>query len=101
MDVGLDPVAICGLQFADCRARDLDAGQEGRHKICAREQVRRLHLPLEMIEERCRTINRSVPDETPSRQSDLQNHQEPEEDWIPPLSDQDLRVVFSGLLGNK
>jgi hypothetical protein len=100
-----------------CRKYDLGAGYRlitlkqgedlyllfvGTHGECDRwVENNRLHLPLEMIEERCRTINRSVPDETPSRQSDLQNHQEPEEDWIPPLSDRDLRVVFSGLLGNK
>jgi hypothetical protein len=54
-----------------------------------------------LIAERCRTISRSVSDETSSVQFCLQDHQEQEEDWIPPLSDQDLRVVFSGLLGNK
>jgi hypothetical protein len=74
----------------------------GTHDECDRwVDNNRVGLPLELIAERCRTISRSVPDESPSRQSDLQNHPEPEEDWIPPLSDQDLRVVFSGLLGNK
>ena len=100
-----------------CRKYDLGAGYRlitlkqgddlyllfvGTHDECDRwVENNRLHLPLEMIAERCHTVNRSVQDEALFVQSDLQNHREPEEDWIPPLTDQDLRVVFSGLLGNK
>jgi len=74
----------------------------GTHDECDRwVDNNRAGLPLELIAERCRTISRSVSDETSSVQFCLQDHQEQEEDWIPPLSDQDLRVVFSGLLGNK
>ncbi|WP_319523977.1 hypothetical protein [uncultured Desulfosarcina sp.] len=74
----------------------------GTHDECDRwVDNNRAGLPLELIAERSRTISRSAPDETPSEQPCLGNPQEPEEDWIPPLSDQDLRVVFSGLLGNK
>jgi hypothetical protein len=74
----------------------------GTHDECDRwVENNRVGLPLELIAERCRTISRSVSDDPPSAQSSLQKNQEPEEDWIPPLSDQDLRVVFSGLLGNK
>lgn len=100
-----------------CRKYDLGAGYRlitlkqgddlyllfvGTHDECDRwVENNRLHLPLELIAERCRTISRSVPDKIPSSKSDLPNRQEPEEDWIPPLSDRDLRLVFSGLLDNK
>ncbi|BBO75317.1 hypothetical protein DSCW_27340 [Desulfosarcina widdelii] len=74
----------------------------GTHDECDRwVDNNRVGLPLELIAERCRTISRAVSDDTSPMQPCLQNCQEPEEDWIPPLSDQDLRVVFSGLLGNK
>ncbi|MFO7716844.1 hypothetical protein [Desulfosarcina sp.] len=74
----------------------------GTHDECGRwVENNRLHLPLELIAERCRTISRSITDATSSAHPCLKNRQEQEEDWIPSLSDQDLRVVFSGLLGNK
>lgn len=74
----------------------------GTHGECDRwVENNRVNLPLEWIAERCRTIIRSTPHEKPSAKSCSLNRQEPEEDWIPPLTDQDLRVVFSGLLGNK
>jgi hypothetical protein len=74
----------------------------GTHDECDRwVDNNRVGLPLELIADRCRTISRSVSDEPSPVVSCLQNRPEPEEDWIPTLSDQDLRVVFSGLLGSK
>jgi hypothetical protein len=98
-----------------CRKYDLGAGyrlvtlkQEndlfllfaGTHDECSRWiENNRDHLLLEIIAERSHTINwagqkwvrSSSP---PSRPQDL----DPDEDWIAPLSDKDLRVIFSGLV---
>lgn len=73
----------------------------GTHDECSRWiENNREHLPLEMIAGRCRTVARSLPKQTVTRPSTPPDT-EPEEDWLSPLTDQDLRVVFSGLLGNK
>jgi hypothetical protein len=72
----------------------------GTHDECSRWiDNNRDHLPLEMIAERSTTIKRpdlenarsSLP--SPSRQ-----HPDPDEDWMAPISDKDLRMVFSGLV---
>lgn len=74
----------------------------GTHDECDRWiENNREHLPLEMIAERCRTLDRTVRQKQlvgkPSPLSDLES----EEDWIPALSDGDLRIIFSGLVENK
>ena len=74
----------------------------GTHDECGRwVENNRLHFPLEMITERCRTVNRSLLHGSPTEKTRPQPHREPDEDWIAPLSDQDLRMVFSGLVGDK
>lgn len=74
----------------------------GTHDECGRwVENNRLHFPLEMIAERCRTVNRSLCDGSPPEKPLPKPRLESDEDWIPPLSDQDLRIVFRGLVGNK
>ena len=74
----------------------------GTHDECDRWiENNREHMPLEIIAERCNTVKRSLRDKTrpegQSRQSDIES----EEDWIPPLTDHDLRIIFSGLVEGK
>jgi len=74
----------------------------GTHDECGRwVENNRLHFPLEMVTERCRTVNRSLSDAAPSEKPLSPPNRDPDEDWIPPLNDQDLRVVFRGLVGKK
>ena len=74
----------------------------GTHDECGRwVENNRLKIPLEMIAERCRTVNRSLVDVSPSAKPIPKPTPAAEEDWIGPLSDQDLRVVFRGLVSNK
>ena len=99
-----------------CRKYDLGAGYRlitlkqgqdlyllfvGTHDECGRwVENNREHLPLEMISERCRTVERSRPNQAMTRAS-APPQMEPEEDWLPPVTDRDLRMVFSGLVGDK
>ncbi len=74
----------------------------GTHDECGRwVENNRVIFPLEMIAQRCRTVNRSLYDECPSEKPIQESEMEADEEWIPPLSDQDLRMVFSGLVGKK
>jgi hypothetical protein len=74
----------------------------GTHDECGRwMENNRVIFPLEMIAQRCRTVNRALFDDSPSLKHVPEPELEPEEDWIAPLSDQDLRMVFSGLVGKK
>jgi hypothetical protein len=74
----------------------------GTHDDCGRWiENHRIDLNLEMVAERCRTISRVNADEPWPGESSGSAAQEPDEDWLPPVSDHDLRVVFSGLLGDK
>jgi len=74
----------------------------GTHDECGRwVENNRLHFPLEMIAERCRTVRRSVNSQPGSPTPFSKDRLEPDEDWLPPLSDQDLRVVFKGLVESK
>jgi len=100
-----------------CRKFDLGAGYRlvtlkqgselyllyaGTHDECSRwVENNRSHLPLEMIAGRSQTIRwygrKSASPSTPSPAPEM----EPEEDWIAPLSDHDLRLVFCGLVGEE
>jgi hypothetical protein len=98
-----------------CRKYDLGAGyrlvtlkQEnnlyllfaGTHDECSRWiENNRTNLALESITERCDTIKwagqkKEKSSSRPSSPLDA----DPDEDWVAPLSDKDLRVVFSGLI---
>lgn len=71
----------------------------GTHDECDRWiENNREHLPLEMIAGRCRTVARSRPKQTVARPSTPPD-MEPEEDWLPPVTDRDLRFVFRGIVG--
>ncbi|BBO82384.1 hypothetical protein [Desulfosarcina ovata] len=71
----------------------------GTHDECSRWiENNRDHLPLEMIAERSRTVKRPIPQASPAKETHCTDKTEPEEDWIPPLDDRDLRVIFSGLV---
>jgi hypothetical protein len=100
-----------------CRKFDLGAGYRlvtlkqgndlyllyaGTHDECGRWiENNRNHLPLKMIADRSESIRWSggkiIPPPAPSSPSET----EPEEDWIAPLSDHDLRLVFCGLVGEE
>ena len=74
----------------------------GTHDECDRWiENNREHLPLEMIAGRCSTVKRTARKKRASETSSPMPEMEPDEDWIPPLSDHDLRRVFSGLVGDK
>ncbi|WP_419661194.1 hypothetical protein Dvar_16160 [Desulfosarcina variabilis str. Montpellier] len=98
-----------------CRKYDLGAGYRlvtlkqdndlyllfaGTHDECSRWiDNNRAHLTLESIAERCDTIRRPgfkkmTSPSTHASSDDL----EADDDWIPSLSDKDLRMVFSGLV---
>lgn len=98
-----------------CRKYDLGAGYRlvtlkqdndlyllfaGTHDECSRFiDNNRDGLSLASIAERSDTVKRSglkkeIVSSTPSSSNDA----ETDEDWIPPLSDKDLRMVFSGLV---
>lgn len=98
-----------------CRKYDLGAGYRlvtlkqdndlyllfaGTHDECSRWiDNNRAHLTLESIAERCDTIKRPGLKKMKSPSTHASpNDLEAEEDWIPPLSDKDLRMVFSGLV---
>lgn len=71
----------------------------GTHDECSRWiENNREHLPLEMITGRCRTVVRSRPKQTVTSPSTPRDT-EPEEDWISPVTDRDLRIVFHGIVG--
>lgn len=72
----------------------------GTHDECARWiENNREHLPLEMIAGRSRTVRRPVCRKAPEARTSPPPESQPEEDWIPPLDDRDLRIIFSGLVG--
>lgn len=72
----------------------------GTHDECARWiENNREHLPLEMITERSRTVQRPVGRKPATAETSPSPDIEPEEDWISSLDDQELRVIFSGLIG--
>ena len=74
----------------------------GTHDECGRwVENHRIILPIEMIAQRCRTVNRALIDDSLSEKPIPKSDLESDEDWIAPLSDRDLRVVFSGLVGKK
>ena len=83
------------------QGNDLYLLYAGTHDECTRWiENNREHLSLEMISERSRTVNRSVSKKPAATEPSSQPPKiEPEEDWIPRLNDQDLRVIFSGLIG--
>ena len=98
-----------------CRKYDLGAGyrlvtlkQEknlfllfaGTHDECCRWiENNRAHLALESITERCNTIKLSGRKKEKSTASPSSaRHVDADEDCIAPLSDKDLRMVFSGLV---
>jgi hypothetical protein len=99
-----------------CRKYDLGAGYRlitlkqgedlyllfvGTHDECGRwVENNREHLPLEMITGRCRTVERARPKQAMTRAS-APPRMEPEEDWLPPVTDRDLRMIFRGLVGDK
>ena len=105
------------MRIRGCRKYDLGAGyrlvtlkQEGdiyllfagTHGACSRWiENNREHLPLEMIADRSRTIQWSGQRKqvTPSETSPP--GQEPDEDWVSPLSDKELRTIFSGIVAGK
>lgn len=97
-----------------CRKYDLGAGyrlvtlkQEGdiyllfagTHDACSRWiENNREHLPIEMIADRSRSIRWSGPKKGAAPPGTLLAKREPEEDRVPPLSDRELRTIFSGLV---
>lgn len=117
----IPPGEICAFtrngdaRIKGCRKFDLGAGYRlvsvkqggdlyllfvGTHDECGRWiENNRQGLPLEIITGRCRTIERTRCRKPPAPETPPKNEAEPEDDWIPPLSDQDLRIIFSGLVG--
>ena len=74
----------------------------GTHDECSRWiENNRQRLPLEIINGRCRTIRRSGKAKTGDVEPSPTRDVESEGDWIPPISDQDLRIIFSGLVGGE
>jgi hypothetical protein len=72
----------------------------GTHDECARWiENNRDRLPLKMIAERSRTLRRDARKPATETENSPPPEAESDEDWIPPLDDQDLRVIFSGLVG--
>lgn len=101
-----------------CRKYDLGAGYRlvvlkeedelfilfvGTHDECSRWiENNRDNLTLESIAERSETIRRAGRDSAqPSPPTPPTDDMEPEEDWIPPVSDKDLRAIFSGLVDSR
>ncbi|GAB6905795.1 conserved hypothetical protein [Desulfosarcina cetonica] len=117
---GTLPGQVCAFtrngeaRIKGCRKFDLGAGYRlvtlkqdndlyllfaGTHDECARWiENNRDHLPLEMIAERSRTVRRSTRHAQATEPAPRRRDAEPEEDWLPPLDDRDLRIVFSGLV---
>lgn len=84
------------------KGKDLYLLFAGTHDDCTRWiENNREQLPLEMIAERCRTVRQSVREKTPAPETSRSPDVEPEEDWIPPLTDRDLRIIFCGLTGEE
>ena len=99
-----------------CRKYDLGAGYRlvtlkrgidlyllyaGTHDECGRwVENNREQLAIEMIGQRSTTIKRPAANRASKADcKDLSNQErEEEEDWIPPLDDQDLRIIFKGLI---
>ncbi len=83
------------------RGNDLYLLYAGTHDECGRwVENNREQLALEMIGQRSTTIRRTTAkcaSKTSCRGLPDQE-QEEEEDWIPPLDDQDLRIIFKGLI---
>lgn len=74
----------------------------GAHDECARWiENNRDHLPLEMIADRSETIKRPARAKVPAAENSPPPEPEPEPDWLPPLDDRDLRIIFSGLIQGK
>ncbi|MCB2145526.1 MAG: hypothetical protein KQI81_03565 [Deltaproteobacteria bacterium] len=74
----------------------------GTHDECDRWiENNRERMPLEMIAERCSTVKRSFREKARPEGQPRQPDMESEEDWIPPLTDHDLRIIFSGLVEGK
>ncbi len=115
------PAEICNFtrhgegRIKGCRKYDLGAGYRlvtlkqdndlyllfaGTHDECSRFiENNRDGLSLDLIAERSDTVERIGLRNVvqPSRPS-FSGDSETDEDWIPPLSDKDLRVIFSGLV---
>jgi hypothetical protein len=73
----------------------------GTHDECTRWiENNRDHLPLEMIAGRSRSVRRPAGRKAPETRCDPPPEPQPEEDWIPALDDRDLRIIFSGLVGD-
>lgn len=74
----------------------------GNHEECSRWiENNRDQLPLEMITERCQTVERPASHGRAPTVASAQPDEEAETDWITPPDERDLRVVFSGLIGGK
>lgn len=76
----------------------------GTHDECGRWiENNRDGLSLELIAERSDTLRR--PRDKNDRQTSVcplcDDHETVDEDWLPPLSDKELRMVFSGLVGGE
>ena len=120
----LPPGEICTFtkngdaRINGCRKYDLGAGYRlvsvkqgsdlyllfvGTHDECSRWiENNRAQLPLGIITGRCRTLTRTRRHEQPCPQpASMTTDQEGGDDWITALSDQDLRMIFSGLVGSK
>lgn len=117
----MPPGDICSFtrhgegRIKGCRKYDLGAGYRlvtlkqdnnlfllfaGTHDECSRWiDNNRAHSTMESIAERCDTIKRpGIRKRTVASKHATSNDLEADEDWIPPLSDKDLRMVFSGLV---
>ncbi len=76
----------------------------GTHDECSRwVENNRDGLSLDLIAERSDTVKRSRNGKVSpsSAYSTHDDHETVDEDWLPPLSDKDLRMVFSGLVGGE
>jgi mRNA-degrading endonuclease YafQ of YafQ-DinJ toxin-antitoxin module len=98
-----------------CRKFDLGAGyrlvtmlQEqdlyllyvGTHDDCTRWiENNRAHFLLDVISDRCKTVRRQATDsEERQRRAEAPSEPTAEADWLPPIDDKDLRIIFSGLV---
>ena len=72
----------------------------GTHDACARWiENNREQLLLDVIEDRCRTLKRRPPAESGSGQQPAPPPEcSADDDWLPPIDDKDLRMIFSGLI---
>lgn len=80
--------------------QDLFLLYAGTHDACMRWiENNHEHMLIEVIAERCRTIRRPTGGEKGSSwRTDKPPSCDHDEDWLPPIDDRDLRIIFRGLI---